>query len=109
MTIHFDGKEIEYHFNFRADMLFENIMEKSFSGQTETEWLVFWYCNYLSLTNDYELSLDDFISKLDQDPISLYEFIGFYSKVMTNQMNLIPKDKEQDSKKKVKKQTKSKK
>ena len=103
MIIHFDNKEIEYRFTFKADMIYEQIMDKSFTGNTETEWLVYFYSNYLSLTNDYELSLEDFISKLDETPVALYEFIGFYTKVQTNQMKLLPKEKEDNSKKKVRK------
>lgn len=101
--------ELEYKFTFRSDLIYENIMNESFKGDTEQSWIVMFYSTYLALSNNFDMTLEDFIEKLDEKPESLYEFVAYYSKVMTNQMNLIPKDKEQDSKKKVKKQTKQKK
>ena len=109
MTINFNGKQIEYRFNFRADMIYENVMNKSFKGETETEWIVFFWCNYLSLTNDYDMTLDEFIDILDKDTVPLWEFISFYTKTMVNQNKLIPNEDETGKKKVRTKKTKTKK
>ena len=95
MTINFNDKEIELRFTFRADMIYENIMQKSFKAQTETEWIVYFYSTYLAITDDTDLGLDDFILKLDENPKLLYDFIQWYVDFQSNNMKLIPKEKEE--------------
>lgn len=95
MTISFNDKEIELRFSFRADMIYENIMQKSFKAQTETEWLVYFYSTYLAITDDTDLGLDDFILKLDENPKLLYDFIQWYVDFQSNNMKLIPKEKDE--------------
>ncbi len=95
MTIDFNDKEIELRFTFRADMIYENIMQKSFKAQTETEWLVYFYSTYLAITDDTDLGLDDFILKLDENPKLLYDFIQWYVDFQSNNMKLIPKEKDE--------------
>lgn len=95
MTISFNDKEIELRFTFRADMIYENIMQKSFKAQTETEWIVYFYSTYLAITDDTDLGLDDFILKLDESPKVLYDFIQWYVDFQNNNMKLIPKEKEE--------------
>ncbi len=95
MTIDFNDKEIELRFTFRADMIYENIMQKSFKAQTETEWIVYFYSTYLAITDDTDLGLDDFILKLDESPKVLYDFIQWYVDFQSNNMKLIPKEKDE--------------
>lgn len=95
MTINFNDREIELRFTFRADMIYENIMQKSFKAQTETEWLVYFYSTYLAITDDTDLGLDDFILKLDENPKLLYDFIQWYVDFQSNNMKLIPKEKDE--------------
>lgn len=95
MTINFNDREIELRFTFRADMIYENIMQKSFKAQTETEWIVYFYSTYLAITDDTDLGLDDFILKLDESPKVLYDFIQWYVDFQNNNMKLIPKEKEE--------------
>lgn len=95
MTISFNDKEIELRFSFRADMIYENIMQKSFKAQTETEWFVYFYSTYLAITDDTDLGLDDFILKLDENPKLLYDFIQWYVDFQSNNMKLIPKEKDE--------------
>lgn len=95
MTIDFNDREIELRFTFRADMIYENIMQKSFKAQTETEWIVYFYSTYLAITDDTDLGLDDFILKLDESPKVLYDFIQWYVDFQSNNMKLIPKEKDE--------------
>lgn len=95
MTINFNDREIELRFTFRADMIYENIMQKSFKAQTETEWIVYFYSTYLAITDDTDLGLDDFILKLDENPKLLYDFIQWYVDFQSNNMKLIPKEKDE--------------
>ncbi len=95
MTINFNDREIELRFTFRADMIYENIMQKSFKAQTETEWIVYFYSTYLAITDDTDFGLDDFILKLDESPKVLYDFIQWYVDFQSNNMKLIPKEKDE--------------
>lgn len=99
MKINFNNKEIELRFSFRADMIYENIQNKSFGAQTETEWIVYFYSTYLAITDDTDLSFDDCVKLLDEDPLVLFQFIKWYVDFQQNNLKLIPKDKEEDEKK----------
>lgn len=107
LTIH--NKEVEFKWSFKIDLIFEQIQNHSFKGENETDWLVHMYSAYLCCSNDFETDLETFISYLDEDPANFFAYIAWYSKLMTAQMSLIPKDEKQDSKKKVNKKTKQKK
>lgn len=109
MRVNLGDLSFDWKFKFLSDMLYENIQGQSFKGDTESAWIVYFYCNFLAITENYDVTLEDFLKVLDENPASLYEFISYYTKYQTNMMNLIPKDEKQDSKKKVKKQTKQKK
>lgn len=95
MTISFNDKEIELRFSFRSDMIYENIQGKSFSAQTETEWLVYFYSTYLAITDDTDLSFDDCVKLLDEKPIVLFQFIKWYVDFQSNNLKLIPQEKEE--------------
>lgn len=107
LTIH--NKEVEFKWSFKIDLIFEQIQNHSFKGDNETDWIIHFYAAYLCCSNDFETDLETFISYLDEEPANFYAYIAWYSKLMTAQMSLIPKDEKQDSKKKVNKKTKQKK
>lgn len=104
LTIH--NKEVEFKFKFLADIIFEQIQGHSFKADSESDWIIYFYSSYLANSEDYETDLETFISYLDEDPANFYAFVGWYTKIMTNQMSLISKDKEQDKKKVTKKKQK---
>lgn len=95
MTINFNDKEIELRFSFRADMIYENIQGKSFTAQTETEWLVYFYSTYLAITDDTDLTFDDCVKLLDEKPTVLFQFIKWYVDFQSNNLRLIPQEKEE--------------
>ena len=99
MTINFNNKEIELRFSFRSDMIYENIMNKSFKAETETDWIVYFYSTYLAITNDMNLGLDDFILKLDEDPQLLFKFITWYIDFQEKNMKLIHNNEEDEQSK----------
>lgn len=101
MKIKFNNREIELRFDFNSDMVFETIMGKSFEQKTETEWLTYFYCTYLILTQDYELAWTDCVQMLSQQPWILWQFVKWYTTYMQNMQKLIPKpEEEQDELKK---------
>lgn len=108
MKLIINNREVELRFSFKSDLIFESIQNHSFKGDTETDWVVYFYSTYLALTEDLDCNLDDFIKFLDEQPENLYAFIAWYTKVMTNQMALLPKG-EDDKKKVGKKKSKQKK
>ena len=106
MRINLGDLSFDWKFKFLSDILYENIQEQSFKGDTESAWLIYFYCNFLAITENYEVTLEDFLKVLDENPAALYEFICYFTKYQTNMMSLISKDKEQDKKKVSKKKQK---
>ena len=100
MRVNLGDLSFDWKFKFLSDILYEDIIEKSFKGDSEKSWLIYFYCNFLACTENYEVTLEDFLKVLDENPAALYEFISYYTKYQTNMMNLIPKDEKQDSDKK---------
>ena len=89
MKINFNNREIELKFNFRSDMIYENIQKKSFKAETETDWVVYFYSTYLSLTQDTQLDFDTCVDLLSEDPGVLFMFIKWYTDYQTNVLNIV--------------------
>ncbi len=54
--------------------MYENITEKSFSPQSMTDIITYFYCVILSSGKDYSLTFDEFIDYLDENPDAIKEF-----------------------------------
>ena len=109
MKINFNNKEIEFKFKFRAELLFEDKRGYSFMGRSTTDWLWFFYCYYIALTDDHDLSYDECEELLDENPRIIFDFITWYSEYWANNMQFVSiktneeTDKEKDVVSEVKK------
>ena len=104
MIINYNNKEIKLKFSFRADMLFEDATGKTFTAQSESEWLQYFFCTLVAITKDETLKFDDFLDWISDNPTVFYDFIEWYSDYQQNVMNLRKKaepEQQKDSKKKV--------
>lgn len=81
MKVIINNKEIELKKSFRALIIYEEIMKESFSGSGYKELLIYFYSIILSSSKDIEISFDDFIDWLDDNPDSLNEFIKWLEKL----------------------------
>ncbi len=108
MKITLNNKETMIKNTFRAYILFEQIMGRSFEGKTTTDLIVLLYCMYLAVDKDQEnpVTLDEFIDWMDENPDTLKEFIDWLLAV-NKQGKALEEDKQptkEGSKKKPKKQ-----
>lgn len=101
MVIKIKDKEIKLKFSFRSQILYENIQNKSFAPDTTTDILVYFYCVILASEKDIELSFDEFLDMVDENPHLIIEFSEFIVE-STDRNKMLTSD-DTDSKKKVKK------
>lgn len=99
MIFKIKNEDIDIQISFRCDVLFENMMDKSFEGKNVTEWLAYFYASYLvALGKNPEniLEFDEFINELDQDRTMLLEFTQFYNDQMKRATKLRPRVEEKN-------------
>ena len=75
MTITINDKEIQLKYSFRAMMIYENIAQKSFEPKGITEFILLFYSMIMASDKDFEMSLEEFIDWLDEQPKVLEEYI----------------------------------
>ena len=74
MQITINEKKITLKKSFRSLIAYESAMGKTFNPTTITESIMYFYCVIISSDSDIELSFDNFMNWLDNNPNSLKEF-----------------------------------
>lgn len=74
MEITINNKTIKLKKTFRSLIAYESAMGKTFNPTTITESIMYFYCVIISSDSDIELSFDNFMDWLDDNPNSLKEF-----------------------------------
>ena len=100
MKINIKNQDVELKFNFKSEMYFESIQKESFTGKNTTEWILLMFCYVIAMTDDGFISYDEFIDWVSAEPVTLYNFIAWYTEEMTNISNLRIGMKEEEEKKK---------
>lgn len=95
MDIEINGRKITLKFSFRAEMLFEQINDRSFTAANTTEWIQLFFCYVICATSDGEIKFDDFIGWIDENPDKFYDFITWYTDKMQNISDLRASKKEE--------------
>ena len=101
MKINIKGEYLEIKFNFRAELIYEEATGKTFTGQNNSAWLMYFYATVIADTHDGFISFKDFIDWLSEHPELLYEFVEYYTEFQKNVYSLRELKKKQDEKKKV--------
>ena len=65
MKITIKDKEIELKNTMRSMMMYENITEKTFVPQSITDIIIYMYCVVVASSQDYSITLDEFIDYVD--------------------------------------------
>lgn len=95
MKIKIKDKEVELKYSIRALMMFENIMNKTFSIDNTQDSVVFFYCIVLASDKALKISFDEFLDILDEQPNVISDFAEWITK--TNSVNtLLEEDVEVD-------------
>ena len=105
MTLDIKDKQIEIKFNFKAEILFEEINKEAFKGANTSDWITMFYCNLLSCGGDGLLTYEEFVDWLSDNPTLLYDYIDLYTSYIENitKQRAIQAEAVADEKKRVKK------
>ncbi len=82
MTITIRQTEITLKYSMRSLFMYENITGQSFNPKTLEDFCTFFYCVLCSSNKDLDLTFDEFVDYLDEDPSKMNEFAGWLSNVM---------------------------
>lgn len=82
MTIQIRQTEITLKYSMRALFQYENITGQSFNPKTLQDFCTFFYCVVCSSNKDLDLTFDEFVDFLDEDPSKMNEFAEWLSKTM---------------------------
>lgn len=74
MKININNNEIELKYSFRAYMIYENITNEPFEAKGLHNFIVLFYCIYVTSTDLDILDFDGFVDWLDANPNKLDEF-----------------------------------
>ena len=81
MTIKIREQEVELRYSMRAIFQYENILG-AFNPKSLSDFATFFYCVVCSSNKDINLTFDEFIDFLDEDPSKITEFAEWLSNVM---------------------------
>ena len=103
MKVTINNQEIILKNSFRALIAYEQITEKAFNPVTMTDMIIYFYSVVISSANlETPISLEDFISYLDENQGLLEEFSKWVI-ASQNANNVFQKEEKKTSKRKVKK------
>lgn len=103
MKVLIKEKECELKYGFRALMIYENITNKSFSPSGIGDMIVFFYSVLLASMKNCDVTLDEFIDWLDENPQVIGDFSTWLGDIygINNKIKPISED-TKEAKKKVK-------
>lgn len=105
MTIKIKDREVTLKYSLRSLILYENIMNKSFTPSTMMDTIVFMFCVIMSSDKDVDLTFDEWLDMLDSNQQIMVDFADWLTKELNKDSMLSPSEEEseEDDKKKVKK------
>lgn len=82
MKVSIKEQEVELRYSMRALFQYENITCQSFNPKSLQDFATFFYCVLCSSNKDLDLTFDEFIDFLDEDPSKMSEFAEWLGKTM---------------------------
>ena len=82
MKVRIKEQEITLKYSMRSLFLYEQKSGESFSPRNLEQYCLYFYCVVMSSNRDLDLTFDDFIDFLDEDPSKITEFVEWLSNVM---------------------------
>lgn len=83
MKFTYKDKEIELKYSFRAMMIYENIVHKSFKPESLSDVIVFFYSTVIAQMREDVIQFDEFIDYLDEHPELLNDFSSWLLETAT--------------------------
>lgn len=97
MTIKIREQEITLKYSMRALFQYENILG-AFNPKSLSDFATFFYCVVCSSNKDLDLTFDEFIDFLDEDPSKMSEFAEWLGKTMAKNNFLSGQSQEKETK-----------
>lgn len=94
MKIKINDKEIDLKITMRAMIIFEKIADKPFNPITITDLILYFYATILACCPDFEMTFDNFLSYLDDNPSLFKQFTDFINSENEKQNQLNNKSNE---------------
>lgn len=82
MKVRIKEQEVELRYSMRSLFMYENITGASFNPKSLQDFCTFFYCVVCSSNKDIDLTFDEFVDYLDEDPSKMSEFAEWLSKTM---------------------------
>lgn len=82
MKVRIKEQEVELRYSMRALFQYENITGQSFNPKTLQDFCTFFYCVVCSSNKDLDLTFDEFVDYLDEDPSKMSEFAEWLNSTM---------------------------
>lgn len=82
MKVRIKEQEITLKYSMRSLFTYERISGQTFNPKTLEDFCTFFYCVVCSSNKDLDLTFDEFVDYLDEDPSKMNEFAGWLSNVM---------------------------
>lgn len=98
------GEEITLNFNFRAEIIFEEALSKTFTGKNNSEWIMYLYATLIANSRDGFIGFTDYTNWLSENPMVLYDFIEYYAEFQKNILELREQSKSKEKKARGKKE-----
>lgn len=98
MTIKIKDKEVTLKYSFRCFFIFENIMGRSFTPNTTTDVLVFFYSCIMASEKNLEFNFDEFLDLVDAQPELIAQFSEFITSAVKVNKGLKPDNEEEEKK-----------
>lgn len=80
-----NNKEYKLKYTLRALFIYEQVTGKIFSLQTVTDEYLFFYCILAANNPDMELTFDDLIDAIDEEPNIMVQFQNFMQSELERQ------------------------
>lgn len=82
MKVRIKEQEITLKYSMRSLFLYEQKSGESFSPRNLEQYCLYFFCVVCSSNKDLNLTFDEFIDFLDEDPSKITEFAEWLSKTM---------------------------
>lgn len=92
MNITINNKKVELKKTFRSVIAYEQAMKQVFNPTTLSEVIMYFYCVIIASDTELEVTYDDFLNWLDDNPNSLKDFTEWL-KMMNEIDNTVAKKK----------------
>ena len=95
MIVRVKDKEITLKYSFRVFFIFENIVNRSFSPNSTSDVLIFFYSCIMASEKNLDFTFDEFLDMVDEKPELIGEFADFIAEAVKRNKVLQPQSEDE--------------